>query len=225
MSEIKKPAETAAVSAEVIRIAAALIVDQQGRILLVRKRGTHVFMQPGGKYEPGESAAQALSRELNEELGVVIAPEKLEMLGDFVAKAANETGARVEAAVLRATLTGPVAARAEIEELRWVHPDDFDTVPVAPLVTSHMLPFIQAAAQASADRASALALALTVPSANASLPRAPRRWLALGIVVFTAGVVLTLVLPDVIVLGLTVLVIGVVITALTPRTFRSAPPP
>ncbi|MHB9005113.1 MAG: NUDIX hydrolase, partial [Coriobacteriia bacterium] len=59
---------------EVIRVAAALIVDEGGRILLVRKRGTTVFMQPGGKYEPGETAAETLSRELHEELGLRIAP-------------------------------------------------------------------------------------------------------------------------------------------------------
>lgn len=124
---------------EVIRVAAALIVDEGGRILLVRKRGTSVFMQPGGKYEPGETAAETLSRELHEELGLRIAPDELEPLGDFRADAANEAGAVVEAAVLRAHPAGPLAVGAEIAELRWVHPDEFGAVPVAPLVTAHML--------------------------------------------------------------------------------------
>ena len=34
-----------------IRIAAGLIVDRAGRVLLVRKRGTKTFMQAGGKIE------------------------------------------------------------------------------------------------------------------------------------------------------------------------------
>ena len=54
---------------DIIRVAAALIVDDGGRLLLVRKSGTSVFMQPGGKYEPGETGAQTLARELHEELG------------------------------------------------------------------------------------------------------------------------------------------------------------
>ena len=44
-----------------IRIAAALIRNERGEVLLVRKRDTQAFMQPGGKLEPGESAAAALA--------------------------------------------------------------------------------------------------------------------------------------------------------------------
>lgn len=38
-----------------IRIAAALIDDDTGQLLLVRKAGTRWFMQAGGKIEDGES--------------------------------------------------------------------------------------------------------------------------------------------------------------------------
>ena len=53
----------------VIRIAAAVVTDMAGRSLLVRKRGSTIFMQPGGKIESGESALDALTRELREEIG------------------------------------------------------------------------------------------------------------------------------------------------------------
>ncbi len=130
-------------STENIRVAAALIVDGAGRLLVVRKTGTSVFMQPGGKYEPGETGAQTLARELHEELGLVIAPDALEPLGTFTAPAANEAGMLVEAEVFRAAVE-PTAAQsltpaAEIAELRWMHPREFDTVAVAPLITEHML--------------------------------------------------------------------------------------
>jgi len=49
-----------------IRIAAALLVRADGRTLLVRKRGTRAFMQPGGKIEQGEAPAEALALELRE---------------------------------------------------------------------------------------------------------------------------------------------------------------
>ncbi|MFJ8675388.1 GNAT family N-acetyltransferase [Streptomyces sp. NPDC093589] len=45
---------------------------RDGRLLSVRTRGNDTFYLPGGKYEPGETAAEALSRELSEELGLVI---------------------------------------------------------------------------------------------------------------------------------------------------------
>ncbi|HEX3283446.1 MAG TPA: hypothetical protein VHT50_02015 [Mycobacterium sp.] len=40
-------------SEPVIRVAAAVIRDARGRMLVVRKRRTAAFMQPGGKIMPG----------------------------------------------------------------------------------------------------------------------------------------------------------------------------
>ena len=37
----------------IVSIVAALIRDEMGRVLLVRKRGTSAFMQPGGKRDAG----------------------------------------------------------------------------------------------------------------------------------------------------------------------------
>jgi 8-oxo-dGTP pyrophosphatase MutT (NUDIX family) len=42
------------VGIDTINIVAALIIDGAGRVLLVRKRGTDAFMQPGGKRDAGE---------------------------------------------------------------------------------------------------------------------------------------------------------------------------
>ena len=44
----------------VIRIVAAVVADERGRLLLVRKRGTTAFMQPGGKPEAGETPAETV---------------------------------------------------------------------------------------------------------------------------------------------------------------------
>ena len=59
---------------ETVSIVAALIRDEAGRVLLVRKRGTLAFMQPGGKRDPGEDDTTALARELHEELGCRLVP-------------------------------------------------------------------------------------------------------------------------------------------------------
>ncbi|MEU8679848.1 GNAT family N-acetyltransferase [Streptomyces sp. NPDC048611] len=51
---------------------------REGRLLSVRTRGNDTFYLPGGKYEPGETAREALSRELGEELGLVVPAEELQ---------------------------------------------------------------------------------------------------------------------------------------------------
>jgi 8-oxo-dGTP diphosphatase len=60
----------------VIDVAAAVLRDRQGRILLSRRmEGKHLegtWEFPGGKCEQGESAHESLARELNEELGIGI---------------------------------------------------------------------------------------------------------------------------------------------------------
>ena len=124
-----------------IHVSAAVIVDDGGRVLVVRKHGTTRFMQPGGKPEPGESAAQTLIRELHEELGVLLVEADLRPLGTFVSAAANEPGHRVVAEAF-ATSVDPAAVtvQAELAELRWITPADAATLPLAPLSVEHLLP-------------------------------------------------------------------------------------
>ena len=66
-----------------IKIVAALICDDAGRVLLVRKRGTTAFMQPGGKRDPGEDDIAALTREIAEELGACLVRDSVQPLGEF----------------------------------------------------------------------------------------------------------------------------------------------
>jgi 8-oxo-dGTP diphosphatase len=123
-----------------INIVAALIRDESGRVLLVRKRGTSAFMQPGGKRNPGEDDATALARELDEELGCRVIAGSERHLGEFVAPSANEPGFQVRAAVYAVDVEGAIAPRAEIEEIAWIDPAQFDGNSLAPLTRDHVLP-------------------------------------------------------------------------------------
>jgi len=115
-----------------IRIAAAIIRDEAGRFLLVRKRGSEIFFQPGGKIDAGEAPEIALIREIEEELGIQIYTSQLRYAAKMSAPAANELGATVEAELFHLALKqGQVpAASSEIEELIWVTAGD-QTRPVA----------------------------------------------------------------------------------------------
>ncbi len=127
----------------VIRIAAAVILDDAKRTLLVRKRGTTAFMQAGGKIEAGEAPMAALRRELREELDLVFDLAASRHMGRFTAVAANESGCLVEAEVYHVSADAPVRPRAEIEEAVWVDPFAPGDLPLAPLTRDAVLPLVR----------------------------------------------------------------------------------
>ncbi|WP_375492149.1 NUDIX domain-containing protein [uncultured Jatrophihabitans sp.] len=140
---------------QLIVVAAVALLDGDGRMLTVRKRGTTRFMNPGGKLEPGETPAQAAVRELHEELGLELPIATLVELGTWSASAANEPGATVRAHAFRAPLPSGAVPRpaAEIDEQRWVGLDEVaalvasapNGVPAdyAPLLVQHFLPALR----------------------------------------------------------------------------------
>jgi len=141
-----------------LRIAAAVILDDAGRLLVVRKSGTDAFMQPGGKLEPGESAAECLARELHEELAIVVSVSELEPVGRYIAAAANEAGWSVDCDVFRwsgfetppeaAPQPAEIRVQAELAEARWASAADLDALAaegrLAPLTRDNLTAFLGA---------------------------------------------------------------------------------
>jgi 8-oxo-dGTP diphosphatase len=127
-------------SERIISVVAALIRDDDGRVLLVRKRGTAAFMQPGGKRDAGESDVAALSREIVEELGCRVRENSAQPLGVFDCVAANEPGFQVRAAVYAVEIEGAIRPQAEIDQVIWVDPRALPDLHFAPLTRDHVLP-------------------------------------------------------------------------------------
>ncbi|MDQ0707820.1 8-oxo-dGTP diphosphatase [Arthrobacter woluwensis] len=123
-----------------LTVSAVCVYDREGRLLTVRKRGTEKFMHPGGKPEPGETAAQAASRELEEEVGITIPADDLQHLGTWDAAAANEADTVIKASVFTAPGVWEAAPAAEIEAIRWLDLDLEWPGDLAPLLTEHVLP-------------------------------------------------------------------------------------
>lgn len=127
----------------VFTLAAALVLDSRGQALLVRKEGTRAFMQPGGKIEVGETALEAIVRELAEELTLRVDPGDLAPLGRFTAAAANEPGWTVDCEVFTLVTDAPISAGAEIAEVRWFDPTDTGDAVIAPLTVEHVFPSLR----------------------------------------------------------------------------------
>ena len=125
-----------------IRIAAAILTRPDKKMLVVRKRGTEAFMQPGGKIEPGEEPADALCQEL----GLAVTPDELSFVSRFTAPAANESGLFVFAEVFRLRTDAAVEPAAEIEEAVWIDPVRPARLDYAPLTRDFLIKLLAMAA-------------------------------------------------------------------------------
>lgn len=127
-------------SNKVITIAAAIILNEQNQILLVRKKDTDFFMHVGGKLEPNELPEAALSREVLEETGCEM--EILSYIGKYETVAANELNHSLVSYLYQVKLKSQPQVQAELAEMQWVdlnHPD----LPLAPLTRDISIPWCQ----------------------------------------------------------------------------------
>lgn len=122
----------------VITVAAAVILNNQNQLLLVRKKNTQFFMQVGGKLEPNEAPEQTMLREIAEEIGVQA--EIKHYIGRFETSAANEAGHQLVSYVYQVNLSDAPKIDAEIAEMKWIDLDDQQTL-LAPLTREVVIPW------------------------------------------------------------------------------------
>jgi 8-oxo-dGTP diphosphatase len=92
---------------------------ERGRLLVVRKAETQLFLMPGGKREGVETDAKSLAREILEETGGTLVAASLEYLGEFVDEAANDPECLVRIRLYAGAIAGELSASSEIAELKW----------------------------------------------------------------------------------------------------------
>lgn len=98
----------------------AFIYIQDQKILMTLSRGKDTWYVPGGKREHTESDEQALIREVEEELSVLLLPETIEYYGTFEAPAHGKPpGTMVRMTCYTAEFTGEIMASSEIEKLEF----------------------------------------------------------------------------------------------------------
>lgn len=104
----------------VIRKAAGILIKDR-QLLVTRSTGKSFFVAPGGKIEAGETAPEALCRELTEELGIEVSPGSIRLFGNFSALATGLTDTQLQMDVFRVDAwQGDIRPMHEVEEIRWV---------------------------------------------------------------------------------------------------------
>lgn len=110
----------------------------KGRILMVKNSYRKQHGLPGGYGRPGETAEQTGSRELHEECGTLIAPEKLELVysGTFPFE-----GRRDSVRIVETQLDKPPPMVIDNREVVWagfVTPDKARTMDLVPHLTEYL---------------------------------------------------------------------------------------
>jgi len=121
-------------SAPLTRVAAAVVLDAAGRVLLAQRPPGKPYAGywefPGGKLEPGEAPAAALARELVEELGLTVVRAAPWMVQHFVYPHAH-----VELNFFRVFAWTGEPVGHDGQAFAWQRPDAIDVAPLLPANT------------------------------------------------------------------------------------------
>lgn len=119
--------------AKLLLVSAAALIDAEGRVLVQRRpdRGEHggLWEFPGGKLEKDEGPAEALGRELYEELGIAV--DSADLLPTcFASQAWSERHLLLLLFVCRQWRGVPAALHAS--DLRWLFPSELYSLAMPP---------------------------------------------------------------------------------------------
>ncbi|WP_199516383.1 NUDIX domain-containing protein [Nucisporomicrobium flavum] len=112
----------------------ALVVDDQGRVLLQRRADSGNWALPGGTMDIGETLSECVVREVKEETGLEI--EIAGLLGIYtdpqhvIAYADGEVRQEFNITLYGRAIGGALAVSDESTDVRFVDPSEFSRIPI-----------------------------------------------------------------------------------------------
>jgi 8-oxo-dGTP pyrophosphatase MutT (NUDIX family) len=125
-----------------------LAVNDQGQILLQRRRDTGQWALPMGKQELGETVTACAIRETKEETGIDV--EVTGLVGIFsdpahiVAYADGEIRQEYEVTLLARPVGGALTVNDEADDVRWAFPDELGGLDVHPTMARQIRVYLTA---------------------------------------------------------------------------------
>jgi 8-oxo-dGTP diphosphatase len=128
--------------AEIIHKAGGILIHDR-KIMLERHGGVDTYILPGGKLEEGETPAQALIRELQEEFAISVSEDVLEAVGSFQSPAVHRPDriVHIDAFIVK-KWDGEITLHDGIEEVIWINSLDKDRLKLSSIVLQHILPLL-----------------------------------------------------------------------------------
>lgn len=127
----------------------AVVPDPDGRILLHLRADNELWSIPGGAIELGESVADAVAREVEEETGFLVEPD--EIVGVYsdprnvVAYDDDEVRQRFSICVACRLVGGAVDPDEESLAVRWTAPGELDEFPISPHIRGRINDYLDGA--------------------------------------------------------------------------------
>ncbi len=101
---------------------AAGIIIRDRKLLVEKSKNKEFFISPGGSIEEGETAKQALARELMEEFRITVKENDMEVFGTFSAAAAgNESKTVVMEVFMIKSFQDEPTPDNEVEKIAWIN--------------------------------------------------------------------------------------------------------
>jgi 8-oxo-dGTP pyrophosphatase MutT (NUDIX family) len=114
----------------------AIVRDADGRVLMIHKTDNDKWALPGGGHEIGESIADTVVREVNEETGYDV--EVVTITGTYtnpqhvMAYDDGEVRQQFSIAFLARLLGGEARTSSESDRVEWVSPEDLEALTIHP---------------------------------------------------------------------------------------------
>lgn len=116
----------------------AVVRDDRGRVLLIHRTDNDRFSIPGGGMEVGETVAEAVVREVQEETGILVRP--MRVLGIFsdphhvIAYDDGEVRQEFSICFVADPIGGSPRTSSESKAVRWIDPSELDALDIHPSI-------------------------------------------------------------------------------------------
>ncbi|MFD4863698.1 NUDIX hydrolase [Streptomyces sp. NPDC058412] len=114
----------------------AVVRDEHGSLLLIHKTDNNLWALPGGGHDAGESIAQTVVREVEEETGIAVVVEDVVGLytdpQHVMAYDDGEVRQQFSICFHARPIGGALRTSSESKEVRWVAPADLDELDIHP---------------------------------------------------------------------------------------------